>query len=195
MSLNGEYEHGTFEQYIFRTDPEKVDRLTLRLRSNLGGGWDATARIRTERSDNPSSVSGLDHSSDAFGFTVGWNSKDGTNGFGFDADQTDLTTDTGIVLPNGGAGLSRYDLNLVTLGLHGHTQLGPVRLFGNFVRLRDEGRSWPMRSWNGLVRAALEGPKGTEFSLFAQYRTYHQSKNTLDDFNATRYGLIIRWRF
>ncbi len=195
FSMNGEYQHGTFEQYIFRTDPERVNRWTLRLRTNLGSGWDATARYRHEQSDNPNSESNLNHWSEAFGFTVGWNSKDGSSGFGFDLDRNQLNTDTGIVLPNGDASLSRYNLNLVTMGLHGYTKLGPVKLFGNFVRLRDNGQTWPMRSWSGLVRAALEGPKGTEFSLFAQYRTFHQSMNTLDDFNATRYGLIIRWRF
>ncbi len=195
LILNGEYRHGTFQQYIFRTEPEEVNRLTLRLRSDLGKGWAATARIRTERSDNPKSVSNLDHSSDAFGFTVGWNSKDGSKGFGFDVDKTDFSTDTGILLPGNKPGLSRYDLNLITLGLHGQAKLGRVLLFGNIVRLRDSGRTWPLRSWSGLIRATLAGPKRTEFSLFAQYRTYHQSRNTLDDFNATRYGLTIRWRF
>lgn len=195
LKLSGEYERGTFEKYIFRTDPETVDRLTLRLRSDLGHGWNLSARVRTEKGDNPNRIAGAGRTSDGYGFALGWEAADGRGGFGLDADKTRLKADTAIFLPQGTPSFSRYDLDLLTLSAYGHATLGKVGLSGTLSRLRDSGETWPFRSWAGRLEAALKGPKGTEFALFARYNQYDEIRTAVDNFDVTGYGLVVRWRF
>ena len=38
-------------------------------------------------------------------------------------------------------------------------------------------------------------PKGVQFELFGQYRSYVEDMASLDNYYARRYGVIIRWRF
>ena len=195
FKVNAEYEHGSFERYIFRTDPETVDRLTLRIRSELGKGWHLYARGRFEKADNPVSESELDRRSNSYGLGLGWDSADGRSGFALDAEMLDLTTDNSIRLPEGEWETARYDLNLFTLGLHARTTVGKVRLQADVERLKDSGETWPLGSWAALASASVDGPKNTEFSVFVRHRSYDEVRATVDDFDATRYGVVVRWRF
>lgn len=195
--VNGslEYRHGTFEEYVFRTDPETVDRVTLRVRSQLGSGWSLTAHGRFERADNPTAVASLDHRSDGGGVGVAWAAKNGDASLGIDVSVLSLTTDTGIVLPDGGADLSRYDLSLTTLTAYGRATLGKVRLRGSVTRVEDSGNTWPVSSWNAALRAGLELAAHTELAAFIQHWSYNEDRSSLDDFKVTRYGVALSWSF
>jgi len=190
-----EYRHGTFEEYVFRTDPETVDRVTLRVRSQLGHGWAVSAHGRFERGDNPASIASLDHSSDAGGIGLTWSAAGGDASFGVDVSVLSLTTDTGIVLPGGGADLSRYDLSLTTLTAFGETTLGKVRLRGSVSRVEDSGNTWPVSSWNGALRAGISLAQHTEMAAYVQHWSYNEDRSNLDDFKVTRYGVALSWSF
>jgi len=190
-----EYETGDFESFVFRTDPETVDRWKLRLRSALGGGWDLSLRGRVEESDNPREVAGLDHSSDAYGVGLGWTSSDAESGFGVDVDVVDLTTNTDLVFPNGTPGRSRYDLSLLTLGLHGRTEWGKAKLSGSATRVEDDGGTWPVESWIARARLGFEVAARTELALLGEYWSYDEERAEADDYDVTRLGIALNWRF
>lgn len=200
---NVEYERGDFEDFVFRTDPETVDRLALRLRSALGNGWEISARGRIEESDNRQEVAALDHSSDAFGVGLGWASSKATSSFGLDLDVIDLTTVTDLVLPGEdpeildlrAPSISRYDLSLRTLGLHGHTELGKARLSGSATRVEDDGDTWPVDSWIARARVGFEVAARTELAILGEYWSYDEERAEADDYDVTRLGLAVNWRF
>lgn len=195
FSGNVEYETGEFENFVFRTEPETVDRLKVRLRSALGRGWDLSVRGRLEDSDNPEAVAGLDHSSDAYGAGLGWTSTDTRTGFGFDIDVVDIDTDTDLVFPNGTPGLSRYDLSLTTLGLHGRTEWGKARLSGSATRIEDDGDTWPVESWIARARVAFDVATRTELALLGELWSYDEERAEADDYDVTRLGVALHWRF
>lgn len=195
FSGNAEYETGEFESFVFRTEPETVDRLKVRLRSALGGGWDLSLRGRLEDSDNPEAVAGLDHSSDAYGLGLGWTSTDTRTGFGLDIDRVDIDTATDLVLPNGTPGLSRYDLSLTTLGVQGRTEWGKARLSGSATRVEDDGDTWPVESWIARARVAFDVASRTELALLGELWSYDEERAEADDYDVTRLGVAVRWRF
>ena len=190
-----EYRHGTFEEYVFRTDPETVDRTTLRVRSKLGKGFSLTVHGRFESADNPASQSALDHSSSAGGFSLAWADADGTTAAGFTTSLVDLETRTGLVLPGGTPGLSRYDLSLLTLSAFGRATLGKVHLDGSVTRIDDSGATWPVSSWNAALRVGLDLTTATRIAAFARYWSYDEDRRDLDDFDVTRYGVALTWSF
>lgn len=192
---SAEYERGSFDRFVVRTDPETVDRLTLRLRASLGGGWEAHGQGRFESADNPDRIAGLDRSSDAYGIGFGWAADDGETGFGLDLDQVDLTSDTDLILPRGGSGVSRYDLALTTVTAHGRAKLGRARLSGSATRLDDAGETWPVESWIARGRAGFDVTEDLEVALVGEYWSYDEERADGDDYDVNRYGLALRWRF
>ena len=190
-----EYEHGTFERYVFRTDPDTVDRVKLSLRSGLGGGWSLGANGRFEWADNPTSEAGLSRSSSAFAVSCAWSNPDGTSAAGIEAGIVSLTSDVDLVLPGDVPGLSRYDLSLMNVALHGNTTVGIVHLRGVWRYYDDSGETWPLSAWNLGLRAGVEVGRHTVVSGFFQYWSYDEDRARVDDFTATRYGVVLTWGF
>lgn len=195
LRLEGEFEHGSFERYVLRVDPETVDRLTLRFRSRLGAGWSLSLQGRFERSDNPSSQSALDHAADAYGARLSWDDPQGKAGAFLAVDRNRIRTKTDLVLPGGEASLSDYDLSLWTAEAGGYLTLGRLSLDGSLLRIKDSGGTWPSSGWVGDARATVQGPKGTRLGLFAQHRSYDEVRSSQGDFRFTRYGAVVGWRF
>lgn len=195
FNASAEYQNGTFEKYVFRTDPESANRLTVRLNSVLGKGWSLGAHGRFEYATNPSEISGRDYRSETYGVSCDWLSAKGTGGFGFNVDRLYLKNDINIILPDRQGELSQYDVDTITAGVRGHLQVGKVDLDANVTRVTDDGKTWPISSWFGDARATLHGPKNLDFSLLVQYRYYNEDLANVDNYEATRYGLVIRWRF
>ncbi|MCP4897936.1 MAG: hypothetical protein GY906_13270 [bacterium] len=190
-----EFEQGTFENYIMRTDPKEVDRAVLKLRADLGKGWQFTAHGRHETSSNPEAIASLDHRSTPYGLTLGWTSAGGTAAAGLDLSRMALTTETGIILPDGSGSLSRYDLDLMTATLFGHVESDHVRFVASATRLEDSGGSWPMDAWNGSARLVFSGSGNIDYSAFVNYWSYDEHYASRDDFDVARYGLAIHWSF
>ena len=203
LKASVEYEQDSFERFVFRTDPENVDRLTATLRASLARGWQLRLRGRFEDADNsaidpgatdPNAAGGLDRSSDAFGLGAGWTSEDGKSDCGVDVDLADLTTETGLVFPDGSLGLSRYDLSLKTYAVYGRTERGRLRLSGSAQWLEDDGDTWPLESWNVRARLGFATTERTEVALFGQVWSYDETLAAGDDFEVTRYGVAFSWR-
>lgn len=195
LRLLGEYRHGDFEQYIFRTDPQSTDRIDFRLQAEIGRGWSATAHARFEEADNPSSVAALDRHNEAFGATFNWAQKAGKAGASVNFERLKITQDTNIFLPGGYPDVSVYGLNMYTFGASGFWKVGPVTLNADFLHLQDRGATWPLVSWTAYGAATWTGPCHSEICAFVRYRDYNEDRAERDDFEVTRYGLIVRWRF
>ena len=195
LSLSLEFERGDFEKYVFRTNPESVDRTTLKLRSRFGGGWQLDVHGRHVTANNPPSEANLDYSSRPFGVTFSWSSADGGSTFGLSLERYNLETETSLVLPGGEPGLSIYDLDLKTATVYGHTRSGIFGLSGALTYLTDDGSSWPVDSRTGNLRFTVYGSHGLEYSAIAQYWSYDEAGASLDDFDVIRYGLAVNWRF
>lgn len=193
LSANVTYERGAFQRYVFRTDPETVDRVTCRLSADLGAGFKASARGQYEGARNPVDVAGLANRSRSAGGAASWESASGGSGATLDADLVSLRTDTGLVLPGGAAGSSVYDLSLLTVSAAIRHALGPVRIELNGARMEDRGETWPVRSWNAGGRVTFLGPERVELSVFVDHRSYDEGTADRDDFDVTRYGVGVRW--
>jgi len=195
VDLTLEFDRGDFEKYVFRVDPETVDRATLKLRTRLGGGWRLDLHGRYMKSENPPEVAGLDTKATPYGIACSWSSTDGSSSVGVDIEQYNFKTDTGLVLPGGELARSIYELDLSTATLYGHTSAGVFGVSGSVTSIKDDGDSWPVDAWNGRLRLTIYGGGGLEYSALVQYWSYDELHTDLDDFDVTRYGLAVNWRF
>ncbi len=195
LRVNVEYEHGTFSHYVFRTEPDLVQRFTFKLSSDLGGGWTVGARYRWETGENPSSIAYDHHHSQAYGANLGWTNPKGTGGFGLTAENFTLDSRTNIFLPGGAPSFSLYNLDMHTVTANAYFTVGKVRIDGDLTNLRDTGFTWPFQTWGADVRATIDGPMRTQFSLFCQYHSYNEDMPSLNNFVGRRLGAIVRWRF
>ena len=195
IDLTLEFDRGDFDQYIFRVQPETVDRATLKLRTRLGGGWRLDLHGRYVKSDNPDEVSGLDTKATPYGIAGSWTSKNGSSSVGIDLEKYSFKTDTGVMLPSGGLDRSIYELDLATATLYGHTRSGIFGVSGSLTYLTDDGDSFPVDAWNGRLRLTLYGGNSLEYSALVQYWSYDEFQFDLDDFDVLRYGLAVNWRF
>ncbi len=195
FNASAEYENDTFERYVFRTDPEKVDRLTLRLTSRLDHGWHLGFHLRQEQGTNPSDIAGLDRDSGAYGASLGWTSDTGAHSFGLSIDKIDLTSLTDIILPNSQAATSVYDLDMLNFLIYGQMSHKRCHLNAHVSYTEDDGETWPVDALNVGARFMIDGPAETQFGVFVQYWDYNEEQTDLNDYDATRYGLSIRWRF
>lgn len=199
LRLNADYEHGSFTEYVFRTDPETVDRLRGRLRGELGSGFSAALHGRWEKADNPTAIAGLDRKNTSGGATLAWDAPKGPHGLSFDVEAVDLHSETGIAFPGAGGistrGTSIYDLSLLTVTVAGRTGFGPVTLSADATHLEDRGDTWPVEAWTASGRLSVKLPASLEASAFVQYWDYDEELANGDDYRATRYGLVLRWEF
>lgn len=190
-----EYKRGDFEKYIFRTQPHRTESWDFRLDTELGGGWTADAHARTEKSTNPDTVANLLHHNNALGVAVRWGQREGRSGVSLEFERLKVTTETGIVLPDGMPEMSVYGLNMYTFQARGFWKVGPVTLDADFLHVQDRGATWPLVSWTAYGGLTWAGPCGSEVSVFIRHRDYNEDRASRDDFEVTRYGLVVRWRF
>ena len=197
LRLNADWEHGSFTDYVFRTDPETADRVRARLRGELGNGFSAALHGRWERAENPSGIAGLDRKNGSGGLSVAWDAPKGPHGLSLDVEAVDLRSETGIVFPGVGgvpnAGTSVYDLSLLTVTASGRTGFGRVTLSADATRLEDRGETCPVEARTARGRLSVKLPAALEASAFVQYWDYDEERADGDDYRVTRYGLVLRW--
>jgi hypothetical protein len=195
VDLTLEFDRGDFDDYIFRIQPETVDRATLKIRTRIGGGWRLDLHGRHLKADNPDEVAGLDTKATPYGVACSWTSDAGTSSVGVDLEYYAFKTDTGLILPGGGTDRSIYELDLSTATLYGHTRAGIFGVAGSVTYLTDDGDSFPVDAWNGRLRMTIYGASGLEYSALVQYWSYDEFEFDVDDFDVLRYGLAVNWRF
>jgi len=200
LQVDAEYQHGTFEQFVFRTDPDLAQRFTFRLNSRLGGGWQLGARARWEQATNPADISNLRRQTQGAGVTAAWANKTGSAGFGFTADTLSVKARTNTFLPAGDTRVpwvSVYDIDVLAIGANGHLQVGKVYLDADLAYLRNSSDNQPVTGWTGGVKAAVDVFKNGQVIFFGQYRSYVEGWDvlSLNNYYVRRYGVSLRWRF
>ncbi|NOZ78261.1 MAG: hypothetical protein GXP48_03585 [Acidobacteria bacterium] len=190
-----EYEHGSFQEYVFRTDPNTVNRVTVRISSHLNKTWVLNVHGRYEGSDNPRSISDLSTNSTAIGAALMWSPAGGNGAFGVDASILDLSTDTGLILPTGDHGTSLYDTSVRRLSTFARIGDKSRRLTCRLAWLTDQGETWPVDAWNAAVRFDFTVFGRLMAGVFGQYWSYDEKRARVDDFSVTRYGLALHWSF
>src|SRR5512140_294246 len=193
LRANAEYEGGSFSHYVFRTEPQTVNRVKSRVSADLGSGFRAALRGSWEGASNPPAVSDLSYDARAAGLSASWDSASGKAGLSVDADWVALTSDTGLVLP-AGTGTSRYDTSIFNLLARVRAPAGPLRVEFTGSYVNDRGETWPTASWSVDARLSIPIHHGTELSGFIQYRRYDEKLTDRDDFEVTRYGVAVTWR-
>jgi len=190
-----EFSRGDFQRYVFRTDPQDVDRAAFKLRSQLGKGWRLNLHGMYETATNPDSWAGRDWETTPYGAGIGWTSEGGYASAGLTVDRMELSSETGLVLPSGEDGMSEYDTKVTIATVYGKIDQERWRLYGSATYLTDDGSTWPLESWNAQLRASLLCKGGFEYGILGEYWTYNEDRGDLDDYDVTRYGVFLRWRF
>lgn len=195
VDVTFEYSMGDFQRYVFRTDPQDVNRAVLKLRSQLGKGWKLNIHGIHEKATNPSEVADLDWKTTPYGVGIAWASGGGHASAGMTIDLMDLTSRTGLVLPSGQSDVSLYDTDVMVGTLYGSLDREVWRLSGSTTYLTDDGSTWPLQSWNVQARVSLLSKCGVEYGLTGEYWSYNEDRGDVDDYDVTRYGLFAIWRF
>ncbi len=190
-----EYEHGSFQEYVFRTDPETVNRVTIRMRSHIGKAWVLNVHGRYEGTDNSRGVSDLSTNSTAIGTALMWTPAGGNTSVGMDASVLDLSTNTGLILPTGDHGTSLYDTSVRRLSAFARIGDTSRRLTCRLAWLTDQGKTWPVDAWNAAVRFDFTVSGRLMAGVFGQYWSYDEKRAQVDDFSVARYGLALHWGF
>jgi hypothetical protein len=201
LVMDAEYQHGTFDQYAFRTDPDLAQSFVFHLNSRLGGGWQIGARARWVQATNPADLSNLRRQAQSAGITAAWSNQAGTAGFGFTADSLSIKARTNTYLPVQNEArvpwVSIYNTDVLSIGTNGHLKVGHWYFDADLAYLRNSGETQPVTAWNGGLKAAVDIFKGGQLILFGQYRSYVEEMNILsmENYYVRRYGVSLRWRF
>ena len=201
LVMDAEYQHGTFDNYAFRTDPDLAQSFVFHLNSRLGGGWQIGARARWVQATNPDDISDTRRQAQSAGLTAAWTNAKGTAGFGFTADTLQIKARTNTFLPLHGLvrvpWVSVYNTDVLAVGTNGHLKVGRWNLDADLAYLRNSSEYQPVTTWNAGVRAAVDVFKGGQVILFGQYRSYVEEWDalTMENYYARRYGVSLRWRF
>jgi hypothetical protein len=91
--------------------------------------------------------------------------------------------------------MSEYDTGVTVATIYGKLDDETWRLSGSATYLTDDGSTWPLESWNAQLRASLLAPGGFEYGILGEYWSYNEDRSDLDDYDVTRYGVFLRWRF
>ncbi len=191
------WQEDAFENYIFRTDPENVRRVWVKLTARPVEGLELALHGSRDRTDNPVSVAGLQRPVDAAGISATYATQGGTFA-SVSLDSFKLTSDTDIVFfaPTEQNGVSYYDTDLLTTTARvGIPLTRLVRVEAGATHLQDRGDSLPFTSNAYDARVEIAAPQAFEVSLFANYWKYDLSDSNDQDYKVTRYGIALRRRF
>ncbi len=198
LSAQVGWENGSFERYVFRTDPETVKRLWAKLRLRPVAGVELAAYGNRETADNPVAVAGLDRTNEGIGLSATLTAGSGTfAALSVDRLKLNSSVDTLFFVNKfQQSGLSTYQTDLRTVSLRGALALGKAaRLAGGVLRINDGGESLPFSSWAYDIRFELAGPLQLDYGVFANYWSYRQDRTNLENFDVTRYGISLGRRF
>ncbi len=190
-------ERGSFERYVFRIEPQSTKRAWAKLAYTPREGVELGASMRTESSDNPSSVAGLAYDSRdlAVSATLHWQAG-GWLGVSFS--RLELSSDVGIQFfaPALTPGVSSYRLQVNNAAVRGFWPLAPRwELEGGYTLVKDTGRTLPFVAHNGDLQVSWKSSPTLIWSLFANVYSFDEDRANNEDFDVRRFGVVCRWRF
>lgn len=195
LKLKLSYQQGDFTEFIFNTDPEKVDRTKVDLSWKTEGGWNMQAKAMRETAENPQSIAGLDR------------------------EQTQYTLSCSRSFESGfiHVGLNQYDFqSIVNLGMEPNAELGPSMFDSDFRFLsvttqwnlgerstlalsssygEDRGATTPFRQFRASSRLQFEGPAKTVHAFHLDFWSYSNRVLEETDYDMMRIGYLLGWRF
>ncbi|MFI5165919.1 MAG: hypothetical protein ACHQQS_04795 [Thermoanaerobaculales bacterium] len=188
------WDEGTFERYVFRTDPQTTNRLWAKLRWRAADGVELAAYGSRDTADNPTTLAGLDQTNESFGVSATVTTANGTfASLSVDRLKLDSSVETlSFVNAVQQLGLSAYQTDLLTATLRGGMRLGnAAHLSGGVLHVKDSGSSWPISSWSYDLRAEVAGPFQLDYGVFANHWSYRQARSNVEDFDVTRVGVTV----
>jgi len=197
FTVEAGYEDSTFEKYVFRTDPETVNRLWGKLSLRLSKGLEISAHGSRDKAENPASAASLNQPTDSYGLAVTYTAPSGafvTASY----DTFKLTSDINILYfaPGPTQAVSRYDTSLQTANLHAEVPIGKsLRVAGGALQVKDTGETRPFTSDAYDLELVIAALHRTDFVLFGNYWSYNLKDTHDDDYTVKRYGVSVRWRF
>lgn len=197
LSAEVGWKNGTFERYVFRTDPETVTRVWGKLRVRPVTGVELSAHASHEKADNPTAQSNLDRRDESYGVAATFTNTKGAF-VAVSVDWLKLTSDIATLFyaPAATTGLSSYETKPLSLSLQAAVPLTKaVRIAGGALRIKDDGASQPFTTESYDLRLELAGPLAMDYALFADHWKYTSSPGDARDYKATRYGVSLGRRF
>jgi hypothetical protein len=191
------WDSSSFERYVFRTDPETVQRLWGKISARPVSGLELNAHGSHETLDNPATVADVSRPTDSVGVSATYT---GTSGAfaSLSVDSLKLTSDTAILYfaPELTNGVSHYDTDILTTTLRAALPLGrTVRLTGGGLYLKDRGDTLPFTSKEYDLEVEVPGPFTSRLALFGNHWAYDIRTASDQNYNVTRYGISVRRRF
>jgi hypothetical protein len=197
FTVEAGYDDSTFEKYVFRTQPQTVNRLWGKVALRPAKGFEITAHASRDKAENPASVANLNQPTDSYGAAISYSADSGafvTASY----DAFKLTSDMNIYYPAGGVttGVSSYSTNLQTPSLRFGLPIGKVvKVTGGALQVKDTGDSMPFTSDVYDLELVFAALRQADFVLFGNYWSYDLKNTSVDDYTVKRYGVTVRWRF
>jgi hypothetical protein len=191
------YDSSSFENYVFRTDPETVKRLWGKLTARPVAGLELAAHGSHETLDNPATVADVSRPTDSYGVSATYTATSGAFA-SLSVDSFKLTSDTAIIYfaPGLTNGDSHYDTDVLTTSLRAAIPIGPaVRLTGGGLYLKDRGDSLPFTSKAYDLEVEVPGPFKSRLALFGNHWAYDIPSASDQNYDVNRYGISVRRRF
>jgi hypothetical protein len=197
FTVEAGYDNNSFEKYIFRVDPQTVNRFWGKLSLRPVKGLEVSAYGSRDTADNPADVSNLDQTSDTYGLAVTYTAANGAfvtasyDAFTFSSD-----IDILYYAPALTQGVSNYDTNLKTANLRGAFPFAKIfRVTAGALQVKDTGQSLPFTSDVYDLELVVAALHQADFVVFGNYWSYNLKGSNEDDYTVKRYGVSVRWRF
>jgi hypothetical protein len=197
FTIEAGYDDSTFEKYIFRTDPQTVNRLWGKLSLRPAKGLEISAHGSRDKAENPPDVANLNQPTDSYGLGVTYTAANGafvTASY----DAFNLTSDVNILYfaPGPTQAVSRFSTDLQTANLRAEFPIGKVlRVTGGALQVKDTGETRPFTADAYDLELVIAALHQADLVLFGNYWSYDLNQNNDDDYTVKRYGVSVRWRF
>lgn len=190
-------EKGSFERYVFRIEPESTKRAWAKLRYKPQEGIELSAAVRSERADNPSSVSNLAYESRDLAVSATLRSQAGAwLDVSFSRLELGSDVDIQFFAPALTPGVSSYRLRVNSAAVHGFWPVGPRwELEGGYTLMKDNGRTFPFVAHNADLQVSWKSSPALALSLFANVYSFDGERANNEDFDVKRLGVACWWRF
>jgi len=187
---------GDYSDFIFRIQPEEVDRYWLRLKAGLRKGWSLSLKAAIEDAVNPVEQASLDRSQSQVSVNLSYSHKNNYLTAGITQQSFSSEIALNDIPGNTVNNPSIYDSELIFATLNGSFEMGSkARLNLSLSRSADSGDTMPFKLTQLQSSLEFTGPFNTFHWLTIQSWSYENDVFESEDYDMMRFGYKIGWRF